>query len=108
MLLAQASAAAELEAPDAALRIRYYHQDHLGSSSVITDAEGAPLQETAFYPFGGPRNENRFRQAEEHYQFSQKERDPESRLLYFETPYLSGSGLLDGVAAWIRLAGSES
>jgi len=78
-----AGAPAELEIPEAALRVRYYHQDHLGSSSVMTDAEGALVEETAFYPFGTPRNEHRLRLIEENYQFTQKERDRESDLHYF-------------------------
>ena len=34
----QAAAPALLQIPDPTLRIRYYHQDHLGSSSVVSDA----------------------------------------------------------------------
>lgn len=64
--------------PSPALRICYYHQDHLGSANVITDAGGALVQETAFYPFGVPRNDYRLRETEEPYQFSQKERDSET------------------------------
>jgi RHS repeat-associated protein len=79
----------ELEIPDAALRVRYYHQDHLGSSSVMTDANGALVEETAFYPFGIPRHEHRLRSLEEHYKFTQKERDRESGLFYFEARYLT-------------------
>jgi RHS repeat-associated protein len=86
-----AAAPAELEAPDPALRIRYYHQDHLGSSSVMTDANGALVEETAFYPFGIPRNEHRLRQIEESYKFTQKERDRETGLHYFEARYLAGT-----------------
>jgi RHS repeat-associated protein len=84
----QADAPAELSVPDAALRIRYYHQDHLGSSSVMTDADGALVEEIAFHPFGTPRHEHRPRQIEENYQFTQKERDSESGLHYFEARYL--------------------
>src|SRR5688572_11119490 len=36
---------AEILAPDPALDIRYYHADHLGSASVISDAQGNVLQE---------------------------------------------------------------
>ena len=85
----QAAAPASLDIPDPTLRIRYYHQDHLGSSSVITDASGALVEETAFYPFGTPRNEYRLRQIEEPYGFTQKERDLESGLHYFEARYLA-------------------
>jgi RHS repeat-associated protein len=79
----------ELELPDAALRIRYYHQDHLGSSSVLTDAGGAVVEETAFHPFGVPRHEHRLGAIKEPYQFAQKERDRESGLHYFEARYLA-------------------
>ena len=48
---------AEIETPDPALRIRYYHQDHLGSSSYLSDASGQVIEETAYYPYGYPRNE---------------------------------------------------
>ena len=81
----------ELSIPDPVLRIAYYHQDHLGSSSVITDANGALIEETAFYPFGTPRNEFQPRQVHEPYQFTQKERDSETALHYFEARYLAGS-----------------
>ena len=80
----------ELTVPDAALRIRYYHQDHIGSSSVMTDDAGALFDETAFYPFGEARHEHRLRPIEESYKFTQKERDRESGLHYFEARYLAG------------------
>ena len=35
---ARSGASFNLKVPDVALDIRYYHQDHLGSSAVITDA----------------------------------------------------------------------
>lgn len=71
-------------------RLRYYHQDHLGSSSVMTDSDGALVEEAAFYPFGIPRHEHRVRQVDEAYKFTQKERDRESGLNYFEARYLAG------------------
>ena len=82
---------ANLEMPAPQERIRYYHQDHLGSSSVMTDADGTLVEETAFYPFGSPRNEYRLRPIDEHYKFTQKERDRESGLLYFESRFLSSA-----------------
>jgi RHS repeat-associated protein len=87
-----AAAPVLLETPPPALRIRYYHQDHLGSSSVMTDASGALVEETAFYPFGVSRNESHLQGVEEHYSFTQKERDRESSLHYFEARHLA-SGL---------------
>jgi RHS repeat-associated protein len=77
--------------PDPALRIRYFHPDHLGSSSVMTDQNGALVEETTYYPFGLVRNAYQPRDVSEPYQFTQKERDPESGLHYFGARYLTGS-----------------
>ena len=76
--------------PDPLLSIRYYHGDHLGSASVVTDATGALVEETAYYPFGVPRHNEQPRQTSEPYQFTGKERDAESGLHYFEARYLAG------------------
>jgi RHS repeat-associated protein len=67
-----------LAGPPPALRIRYYHQDHLGSSAAICDASGDTLEENAFFPFGTLRVSNHPRAAAEPYKFSQIERDAES------------------------------
>jgi len=75
---------------DASLGLRYYHADHLGSASVVTDATGALVEETAYYPFGVPRHNEQPRQTSEPYQFTGKERDAESGLHYFEARYLAG------------------
>ncbi len=89
-LYLQAAADVSLDMPDPAVRVRYYHQDHLGSSSAVTDANGTLVEEVALFPFGVARNELRPRHIDEPYQFTQKERDLESRLHYFETRYLAG------------------
>ena len=73
-----------LSAPDPTLEIRYYHQGYLGSSSVMSDANGQLVSESTYYPFGHPRQENQPRGVKESYQFTQKERDGESGLSYFE------------------------
>jgi len=90
-LLVNADAPFAQEAPKAVLQVRYYHHDHLGSSSVITDADGALVEETAFFPFGHPRNSFQPRALHEPYGFTQKERDPESGLHYFEARFLAGA-----------------
>jgi RHS repeat-associated protein len=74
---------AKLHVPDPTVRIRYFHPDHLGSSAAMTDSQGALIEETAFYPFGHPRNDYQPRQIREPYQFTDKERDIESGLHYF-------------------------
>ncbi|MEI7935495.1 MAG: toxin TcdB middle/N-terminal domain-containing protein [Verrucomicrobiota bacterium] len=86
-VFARADALAQLEVPDSALRIRYYHQDHLGSSSVLADGWGNPIDETANYPFGFARHNLRSSSMPEHYAFAQKEKDHESALMYFEARY---------------------
>ena len=78
-----------LSALDPTLEIRYYHQDHLGSSSVMSDANGQLVSESAYYPFGHPRQENQPRGVKESYGFTQKERDGESGLNYFEARFSS-------------------
>jgi RHS repeat-associated protein len=87
----QTGAPEVLQPPDSALRIHYYHEDHLGSSSVITDASGALVEESTFYPFGHSRNELRRRQVHDPYQFAQKEQDLESRLDYFGKRFYSAA-----------------
>jgi len=82
-----ADALTELEVPEAALRIHYYHHDHLGSSSCLSDTNGQLIEESSFYPFGCARFESQLCAIKENYQFTQKERDRESRLNYFESRY---------------------
>src|SRR2546426_8027040 len=52
----------------------------------ITDANGALIEETAFYPFGTPRNEFQPRQVHEPYQFTQKERRSEEHTSELQSP----------------------
>lgn len=80
-----------LSVPDPTLEIRYYHQDHLGSSSVMSDANGQLVSESAYYPFGHARQENQPRGVKESYQFTQKERDGESGLSYFEARFIAAA-----------------
>lgn len=85
------TAAFTLAPADPTLEVRYYHQDHLGSSSVMTDTTGQLVSESTFYPFGHPRNEHEPRNVKEAYGFTQKERDGESGLNYFEARMLGTS-----------------
>ncbi len=36
-------------------QVSYYHSDHLGSTSVVTNASGTVEQTLAYYPYGGTR-----------------------------------------------------
>jgi RHS repeat-associated protein len=80
----------DLQIPDPTLRIRYYHQDHLGSTSAMTDANGALVEEGTFFPFGSTRELFNPRQIPASYQYTQKEHDQESGLQCFEARYLAG------------------
>src|SRR4030095_5957779 len=82
---AAAAAPSELALPDSALSLRFYHNDHLGSSTVISDAAGQLVAETDMYPFGSLRSHFQTRGVHEPYQFTHKERDAESGLSYFES-----------------------
>jgi RHS repeat-associated protein len=86
-------AEAILKLPGPAQGLHYYHPDHLGSATVMTDGDGDLIRETAFYPFGAPRVQTDGPSAEgtmiSPYQFGQKERDKETGLHYFEARYLA-------------------
>jgi RHS repeat-associated protein len=89
-LYVAADAMVELTPDVGASGVAFYHQDHLGSSSVVTDASGEVIEETAYHPYGMPRQQARRQPIETHYGFTQKERDAESRLHYVEARYFQG------------------
>ncbi len=80
-----------LAAPNPIRRVAYYHPDHLGSASVLTDAAGGLVEETSYHPFGSPRHPHHPDEARAFYGFTQKERDQESALHYFEARSLAAS-----------------
>lgn len=71
------------------LTVVFYHADHLGSANVTTDAAGAVVSETVYYPYGGPRHEVPAAQpgGDPRYRFTDHEHDDESGLQYFEARY---------------------
>ncbi len=80
--------------PEQTQRIAYYCEDHLSSTTVTGGARGATFGESTYYPFGTPRNSQEdwiSSVAIPSYGFSQKERDAESGLQYFEARYLLAS-----------------
>jgi RHS repeat-associated protein len=89
-LYVAADAMVELTPDVGASGVAFYHQDHLESSSVVTDASGEVIEETAYHPYGVPRQQARRQPIETHYGFTQKERDTESRLHYVEARYFQG------------------
>ncbi len=88
---AKAHSSGQVNPSDWSLKIRYYHQDHLGSSSVMTDVSGVLVEETSNYAFGQARHESRLRGRAENYQFIQKERDRETGLHYLEARFVATS-----------------
>ena len=75
----------------------FYHSDHLGSCSVVTDSVGALIEEVAYYPYGTPRESFRPNDgpAALDYSFTDKERDSESGLVAMGARYY-----LDGMGAF--------
>lgn len=63
--------------------ISYYHPDHLGSTSVVTDKDGANTSEFVYYPFGDPYIDN----AGVHYKYTGQERDNETALYFYNARY---------------------
>ncbi|MBI3404322.1 MAG: hypothetical protein HY046_02575, partial [Acidobacteria bacterium] len=66
----------------------YYHGDHLGSSRQMSSAQGYPVWEATYLPFGQEWNAQ---STVNHYKFTGKERDTESNLDYFGARYYSST-----------------
>ncbi len=66
----------------------FYHSDHLGSASWITDGTGTPVQHLQYTAWGEPLLDQRLADYNERYTFSGKERDEETGLNYFGFRYL--------------------
>jgi RHS repeat-associated protein len=82
-----------LEPIDPDLEIRYYHTDHLGSSSVMTTASGELAYEHYYLPYGSTRFEFTPKGITEPYGYIGKEQDLSTGLHYVEARYLlSGLG----------------
>lgn len=70
--------------------VHYYFSDHLGSASVVTNADGTSIQdESDYYPFGGERPV--VNNDPNQYKFTGKERDTETGLDYFEARYFGSA-----------------
>ena len=68
----------------------WYHTDHLGSSSWITDSAGNPVQHLHYLPWGEDFVDQRLNGYEgARYTFSAKEKDSETGLSYFGSRYYS-------------------
>ncbi|HMZ97187.1 MAG: FG-GAP-like repeat-containing protein [Nitrospira sp.] len=69
--------------------IYYYHTDHLGSSSVITDSAGAKAQAVTYFPYGATRTNNSTATPaiDVPYKYTGKELDSSTNLYYYEARY---------------------
>ena len=65
----------------------YYHPDHLGSSSYITDLDGEVVQHIEYVPFGEVFIEERNNVWNTPYLFNAKEFDEETGLYYYGARY---------------------
>lgn len=65
----------------------FYHSDHLGSSSLITDADGNVTQHIEYIPYGEVFVEERNSTWSTPYKFSGKEQDEETGLYYYGARY---------------------
>ena len=63
--------------------LRYYHSDHLGSASWITNGSGNPVQHLQYMPYGEPFVNERTSSYNERFTFTGKERDSETGYSYF-------------------------
>ena len=70
--------------------VYFYHSDHLGSASWITDSIGIPIQHLQYLPYGEPYVDQRHAGAtySERFRFTGKERDEETGYGYFGARYM--------------------
>lgn len=65
----------------------YYHTDHLGGTSVVTDEQGEVVEVLDYYPYGDTRISEQTRDYGTQKKFTGQEEDPESDLYYFNSRY---------------------
>ena len=69
----------------------FYHSDHLGGASWITDVNGKPVQHLQYLPFGEPYVNQHPAGYQERFTFTGKERDGETGYGYFGARYMDYS-----------------
>ena len=75
--------------PANVLDIYYYHADHLGSASWITNKEGTPIEYIHYMPYGELWYDWQASSYNERFKFTGKERDTETGYDYFGARYYS-------------------
>jgi RHS repeat-associated protein len=76
----------------------FYHPDHLGSSSFITDAAGEGYQHLQYLPFGETAVSQKLSWWSTPYQFTGKEKDDETGYNYFGARYYNSD-----VSIWLSV-----
>jgi len=71
--------------PKAYASVRYFHSDHLGSSSVLTDDQGNISGETQYFPYGETFQDTAAEQSP--YKYTGQESDTETDLYYYRARY---------------------
>jgi RHS repeat-associated protein len=74
--------------------IFFYHSDHLGSTSYVTDADGNIAQHIEYIPYGEVFVEERNSQFSTNFLFNAKELDNETGLYYYGARYLDPTGAM--------------
>ena len=87
--------------------IFFYHPDHLGSTSYVTDADGNIAQHIEYIPYGEVFVEERNSQFSTNFLFNAKELDNETGLYYYGARYLDPTGAmwLSVDPMWEKFAG---
>ncbi len=67
--------------------IYFYHSDHLGSTSYVTDGDANPTQFICYIPFGEAFIDEHSTRPGMPYKFNGKEQDAETGLLYYGARY---------------------
>ena len=73
--------------PNDSTKSYFYHSDHLGSSSLITNKDGYLVQHIQYVPFGEVFVEERNATWSTPYKFNGKEQDEETGLCYYGARY---------------------
>ena len=79
--------------------VYFYHSDHLGSASWITNGNGTPIQHLQYMPYGEPFVNERISSYNERFTFTGKERDSETGLSYFGARYYDS----DLITGWLSV-----
>ncbi len=65
--------------------VKYFHSDHLGSTSVVTDGSGNNVEDVIYYPYGKPYSDTN--SSLTRYKFTGKELDDSTDLYFYGARY---------------------